>query len=112
MRVRAATVVSGLILGTAVSFATAAPALAVCDAYSHTCPTTPPNTIGGGGTGGATNPVTGQANSPGTVTTPGTGGALPFTGAELVLMTVVGGSAVAGGTALVLAGRRRRTAAV
>jgi hypothetical protein len=34
---------------------------------------------------------------------------LPFTGAEIVLMTVVGGGALGAGTAIVIAGRRRRT---
>lgn len=33
---------------------------------------------------------------------------LPFTGAEIVLMTVVGGSAIGAGTVFVASGRRRR----
>lgn len=35
---------------------------------------------------------------------------LPFTGAEIVLMTVAGGGAIGAGTAFVVAGRRRRSA--
>lgn len=35
---------------------------------------------------------------------------LPFTGGELVTMTAIGGAALAGGVALVVAGRRRRPA--
>lgn len=123
MRVRIATALSGVLLGGAISLGVAAPAMAApCDAYSQTCPSTPPGTIGGGGTGGGTapssvpttaqTPTSGGNHNPGsgTTTTPGT--ALPFTGAELVLMTVVGAAGIAGGTALVVAGRRRvRTSA-
>lgn len=36
---------------------------------------------------------------------------LPFTGGELVTLTAVGAGTLAGGVALVVAGRRRRTAA-
>jgi hypothetical protein len=34
---------------------------------------------------------------------------LPFTGAEIVLMTMVGGGAIGAGTAFVVTGRRRRS---
>jgi hypothetical protein len=112
MRVRLATALSGVLLGGAVSLGIAAPALAApCDAYSQTCPSTPPGTIGGAGTGGGTAPSTAPSSVPGTPcacveTAPGA--ALPFTGAELVLFTLVGGAAIAGGTVFVVAGRRRR----
>lgn len=93
----------------------AAPALAVCDAYSGGCPSTPPTTgVGGGGTdiGGDTEqPGSGSGNE-GTAGGPGggttsNGGTLPFTGGELVLMSAIGVGTLAGGTALVVAGRRR-----
>lgn len=58
------------------------------------------STVGeNGGTGGP-----GRA---GTATTPATPATLPFTGGELVLMTAAGLGALAGGTALVVAGRRK-----
>ena len=66
-----------------------------CDAYSHHCTTVqgekvvkPPTVVEGT-----------------KVTT------LPFTGAEIVLMTVVGGAALGAGTAFVVSGRRRRASA-
>lgn len=37
---------------------------------------------------------------------------LPFTGGEVVVLTLVGAGAVAGGAALVVAGRRRSTSSV
>ncbi len=82
-----------------------------CDAYSGVCPTTPPTTIGGGGGGPGTprSAVPVPQHSPVTVrgNTSSPAGTLPFTGGEFVLMLTLGGSAVAGGTALVVAGRRR-----
>jgi hypothetical protein len=81
----------------------AGPALAVCDAYSGTC-TEPPGVLPS--TLVSTPPavddtqvaVTQSSTSPST---------LPFTGGELVLISVVGLGAVAGGVVLVAAGRRR-----
>ena len=120
MRVRTASAAGSLLIGGLLCVSGAAPALAApCDAYSQTCPSTPPGTIGGGTGGGATAPdttVPDAAGNPGTGTTTTPGGsdesegtALPFTGAELALLTLVGGGAIAGGTMFVLAGRRRRT---
>lgn len=61
-----------------------------CDAYSHSCTqvegkkiTKPPAVLG-------------------------TKQSLPFTGAEIVLMTVVGGGALGAGAMFVVAGRRRK----
>ena len=70
--------------------AVAAPA--ACDAYSHKCTTVE-------GTKIVRHPAV-----------QGTSTSLPFTGAEVVLMSVVGLGAVGAGTAFVIAGRRRRTA--
>lgn len=83
---------SGVLLGaTALTLGLSTPAYAVCDAYSGNCPTAPP---------------AGAGAAPSTVTTqnPAT---LPFTGGELVLLSAVGAAALAGGTALVVAGRRK-----
>lgn len=65
----------------------------VCDAYSGTC-------VGG----------VKQGNEPPAVR-PSVGGVgLPITGGELVGLMVLGGGAIAGGTVLVAAGRKRRLA--
>lgn len=64
----------------------------VCDAYSHHCTHVIPRHI--------VRPPT-EVKGEKTV--------LPFTGAELVAMTVVGGGALGAGTAFVIAGRRRRS---
>jgi hypothetical protein len=106
MRMRTAAA-GGTLVVTGLLGLSAAPALAVCDAYSGTC-TEPPRVV-------STTLVPQQPNTPETevlsrattadATTPST---LPFTGGELVLISVVGSAAVAGGAALVLAGRRRR----
>lgn len=63
-------------------------------------------TDGGAGTDGE-NGGTGGPGRAGTATTPETPATLPFTGGELVLMTAAGLGALAGGTALVVAGRRK-----
>jgi hypothetical protein len=115
MRVRTASVAGTLLIGGMLCVASATPAVAApCDAYSRTCPSTPPGTIDGGGTGGGSapsaSPTAGGNSNPGTTSGNNNGGtALPFTGAELALLTLVGGSAIAGGTMFVVAGRRRRT---
>ena len=72
--------------------AVAAPA--ACDAYSHKCTTVEGKKI-------VRHPAV-----------EGTGTSLPFTGAEVVLMSVVGLGALGAGTVFVVAGRRRKTAAV
>ena len=101
--------------------ALAAPATAqVCDAYSGSCTGVLPTTQGTGSTGGngAGNGGNGSgtgSNGSGTGSTTavrGSGGAslpttLPFTGGELVLVSLAGAGALAAGTGLVVAGRRR-----
>jgi len=71
--------------------AVAAPA--ACDAYSHKCTTVE-------GTKIVRHPAV-----------EGNGASLPFTGAEIVLMSTVGLGALGAGTVFVVAGRRRRAAA-
>lgn len=126
-----------LAVGAALALSLAAPASAqeVCDAYSGTC-TEPPavlptsdtrETPDQGGTGtdrtrtgsGTDTNGTGSGtdtNGSGTgsvsnarpaVQPAGTPTTLPFTGGELVLFSALGAGAVAGGAALVVAGRRR-----
>ena len=122
MRVRTASLAGTVLVGGLLCFGTATPAVAApCDAYSQTCPSTPPGTIGGGTGGGATAPDTtvpdaaGNTGNPGEVGSVPTGGtdnegrSLPFTGAQLVLLTLVGGGAIAVGTTMVLASRRRHS---
>jgi hypothetical protein len=72
-----------------------------CDAYSGACENPGTVVVPPTGTGGGTNA--------GTVvnTGAGSGTTLPFTGAELLLLGVVGVGALGGGTAMVVAGRRR-----
>jgi hypothetical protein len=65
-----------------------------CDAYSGQCTTVEGNKIT------KTPPTTVEANN----------STLPFTGGEILLMSVAGGALVGGGIVLVSAGRRRRTA--
>ena len=75
-------------LGVPATAAFAAPR--ACDAYSHSCT---------------------QVEGKKIVKTPaveGSSTSLPFTGAEIVLMTVVGGGALGAGTMFVVAGRRRK----
>ena len=128
---------SGVLVGAAsLVLGVASPAVALCDSYSTGCPTPPPPAQGGGGTdiggneenagtgtdvdnvgnvdNGGTEGTgqeagsTGQQPGGGTVNNPAT---LPFTGGELVLLTALGAGALAGGTALVVAGRRRTSPA-
>lgn len=60
--------------------------------------------------GGTTSPGTGPGSPGGTAggggTTPGT---LPFTGDEVLVLSIAGAGALAAGTAMVVAGRRRGT---
>ena len=65
-------------------------AAAVCDAYSGGCASTQP-----------------QDPDDSSITTVDRPRTLPFTGGELVLLTALGAGALAGGTALVVAGRRK-----
>ena len=81
----------------------ASPAFAVCDSYSGECVEEP--TGGGGGT-----VIDGAGGGGGTaVDRPAT---LPLTGGELVLLSTVGIGALVGGTALVVAGRRKAAPAL
>jgi LPXTG-motif cell wall-anchored protein len=95
----------------------ATPALAApCDAYSGVCPSTAPTESPLPFSDESPLPFSDNPGGPALAPSPSVcacdtpTGALPFTGAELVLMTAIGGAALAGGTALVVAGRRRRTA--
>jgi hypothetical protein len=76
----------------------AAPALAQCDAYSQNCPTPPPSDKLPTPSGGASTSSDGPDQ-------------LPFSGGEITLMTAIGVGALGGGTALVVAGRRRKAPA-
>ena len=125
MQVRKLAVTGVVALGSFTALGLSAPAFALCDSYSGGCPTPPPagQGIGGvdeqpfvgadeaptnGNTPGGNGPVQGSGGRPGSAVTPaGTPSALPFTGGELVLLTTVGVGALVGGTALVIAGRRR-----
>jgi len=61
-----------------------------------------PATGGGTATGGTT-------TGAGTASTGGAASTLPFTGDEVLVLTLAGAGALAAGSALVVAGRRRRT---
>ena len=86
-----------LLVALAITGGTMAPAALaqtpVCDAYSKTC-------VGG----------VKQEQKPPAVRPSRGGVGLPITGGELVGMMVLGGGAVAGGSILVVAGRKRRLA--
>ena len=73
---------------------------------STTCK--PANGSGGGGGGGITagNAGGGGGNGGGSI---GGGGSLPFTGADILAMSVGGGVLVAAGGGALVAGRRRRS---
>lgn len=128
MKIRPALTAGSLVTIGWLAVGPVAPALAVCDAYSGACPsaapTEAPREVEGTTTGPATTtpvkttpvkttpvkttpvktapvrnaPARGGSSSPAT---------LPFTGGEIVLLSTLGLGALAGGTALVLAGRRR-----
>lgn len=110
MHVRRPLAATGLLLATgAGALGLASPAAAqtaVCDAYSTTCPTPAPDGDGDGSTdtdGGGGGGTSIDGNGGGTAR-PAT---LPFTGGEVVLLSAVGVGALVGGTALVVAGRRK-----
>ena len=105
MNVRSAVALGGLTFAGLV--AVAGPAAAVCDAYSGTC-TEPPAVLDQEFTPAAQTPAITTTQTRASVTpTAQTPATLPFTGGELVLVSAVGIGALAGGTALVVAGRRR-----
>ncbi len=108
---RTARVATGAIVLGVVTFAGAPAAVAAdvvaCDSYGRTCPAVlgeqfnrGSNTSGGvsGRTDGA---VSGRTSTPDT---------LPFTGGDIVLLSLLGAGTLAGGAALVVAGRRRTPA--
>jgi LPXTG-motif cell wall-anchored protein len=87
--------VAAVLLATTAVLAPATAAVAApsaCDAYSHKCTNVE-------GTKIVRHPAV-----------EGTSTSLPFTGAEVVLMSVVGLGALGAGTAFVVAGRRRKAA--
>lgn len=90
-------VIAAAVLAAGVSVAPATAAFAAgtttCDAYSHKCTTVEGKKI--------TQP---PAVAPQNAT-------LPFTGAEILGMSVAGAAALGGGVVLVVAGRRRRRTA-
>lgn len=86
----ATVVMAGALLAPTVAWAADSPH---CDAYSGHCPDVKPTKV----------------VKPPTVVQ-GERITLPFTGGEIVLMTVAGAGALGAGTAFVIAGRRRRTA--
>lgn len=85
--------------------------------YPEVCVDEPGTPIDGGDGGagtGVTPPATGGTTTGGGTATGGTttrGGAssLPFTGDEVLVLSLAGAGALAAGTALAAAGRRRRT---
>ena len=100
MRTRlASALAAGTLAG--MTLVSAAPALAAEEPYSG----------GGSGSGGTVGSGSGSGAGggagSGTSGGAGSGGALPFTGGELVLGGLAGLGLLAGGTALVVAGRRR-----
>ncbi len=84
-----------------------------CGAYSEGCDTTGvlPDTQDRGATGNSGG-VAGSSGSSGSSGTRGSGtpSSLPFTGGETAALGLAGAGALAAGTVLVVAGRRRATA--
>lgn len=89
-----------------------------CDAYAGTCPVVLGETLtrsegGAGGTTSSPSTTTGTevrgavAGTTANRTSPAT---LPFTGGDILLLSLLGAAAVGGGTALVVASRRRSPA--
>lgn len=101
---RTARVATGAIVLGVVTFAGAPAAVAAdvvaCDSYGRTCPAVLGEQMNRGSntTGGA---VSGRTSTPDT---------LPFTGGDIVLLSLLGAGTLAGGAALVVAGRRRTAA--
>ncbi len=73
-------------------------------------PTTPPPATGTPATGGGT-ATGGTTTGAGTASTGGAASTLPFTGDEVLVLSLAGAGALAAGTALVAAGRRRAPSA-
>lgn len=77
----------------------------VAAAYPDVCVAVPGTPIGGGSAGSGGGAPTGGAASGGSTT--GSGSSLPFTGDEVLVLSLTGAGALAAGTALAVAGRRR-----
>ena len=110
MRIRPVVATGTAVAAGLLTVGLAGPASAACDAYSNSC--TPPTQVLGttvtrGGVAPGTTTATSTTSTTSTPTTTSTPSSLPFTGAQLTLLTLAGAGALAGGTALVLAGRRR-----
>ena len=93
----AAVVGGGALLGAPAALAQTAPC-----AYPFDCPA-----AGGGSTTPAVGGGTGTPSAGGGSSTAGAAAVLPFTGGEIVLLTATGAGALAAGSALLVAGRRR-----
>lgn len=106
MHRRPAALTGSLLASGALAVALAGPAAAVCEAYSGGC-TEPPGVLPTTLTDGTTDSTTTTTNSTSNRVGAGTPSTLPFTGGEVVLVSVAGAAAIAGGGALVVAGRRR-----
>jgi hypothetical protein len=128
MRVRSTSLASAAASAGLLVLLAGAPAAAqVCDAYSGSCtPVTgvlPTNqgtgtgdtgggsTVGGGNGAGNAGTGTVVRGSAGNGQVGGAPATLPFTGGELVLVSLAGAGAVAAGAGLVVAGRRRTATA-
>jgi hypothetical protein len=109
MRTTVGVAVGAAALGTVLfAAAPAANAEQICDPYTGVCTGGAANPVQGNTTGRGTAPVVIQNHeTPANPTGTAGGGALPFTGGEFVLMSLVGAAAVAGGSILVASGRRR-----
>ena len=112
MRTTSRLAVSAAVLGGAMLFAAPASAQTAtpCPYPFDACPTTPApspsRTPGGGGGGEVETPISGGGG--GTAVTDNRSN-LPFTGGEITLLALAGTAALGGGTALVVAGRRRQS---
>ena len=103
----AAIVGGGALLGAPAALAQTAPC-----AYPFDCPATGggSNPAAGGGktpAGSTSGAGTSTPNAGGGSSTTGAAAVLPFTGGEIVLLTATGAGALAAGSALLVAGRRR-----
>ncbi len=123
---RVAHVLTGVALTAGIAVLGAPAALAqekaVCDAYPQRCVVLPDTgvlgdqmtrgdaTAGAGAGAGATVSGSGVPGSVGART--GVPSSLPFTGGDVVLISLVGAAAVVGGAALVVTGRRRSSTAI
>ncbi|MBW3638397.1 MAG: hypothetical protein KY451_00870 [Actinobacteria bacterium] len=90
-----------------------------CDAYGQTCPAIPGEGVlgtqfnqgaGNQGAGTQRTGAQGAGTQGGAVSGRTTPNTLPFTGGEVVLLSLLGVGTLAGGAALVVAGRRRTPA--